>query len=372
VGGQVVWAYGEQVEYQIELQTPEGKRIDFLTRVGAFEYTKSLMGEGDFFIDLNPMFDFSVIREDLRVVFSRRPAGGSLSIDFVGLVRDWDIHQIQGGYSYRIMGPGIKWILGGRVVAAFAGSAQAEMTDSADDMMLEIIRDQMGTDASAARAYNSTYFSVQANASATSSVTKGFSYANVLDVLRDLSDYSRNDNLDLAIFYDVVPSGDGFQVRINFGQLATDKRESVIFGPEYGNLQDGRLEYRSRDEINYVYALGQGEGAARNIQVAEETSRTGKSIWARREAAVEDTSATSNTALLSKAELELIANRPIKRLSGKILSTAKTQYQRDWQMGDRVSVTYNGAQYDVIIPAVTVSVDATGKETISSQIEILE
>lgn len=370
VGGQVVLVYGEQPEYQIELQTPEGKRIDFLTRVGGFEYTKSLMGDGDFSIALNPQFDFGIIREDLRVVFSRRPAGGSLSIDFVGFVRDWDINQVQGGYAYKIMGPSAKWLLGGRVVAYPAGSAQAEMTDEADNILLEIIRDNMGADATAARAYNATYFTVQANASAGTPLAKGFSYQNVQDTIRAISEYTRQ--LTPAIYYDVVPNGDGFQVRIGVGQLGTDKSESVIFGPEYGNFQGGKLEYRSRDEVNFVYALGQGEGAARKVQTLEDTTRTGKSIWARRESAVEDTSATSNAALLSKAYQELIANRPHERVSGVIQSTSDTQYQRDWNMGDKVGLTFAGAQYVVLVPAVTVHMSGTGQETITSQIEIIE
>ena len=63
-----------QAEFQIEWLTAEGQRIDWLTNVGPFEYTKALNFEGDFSITLPPNFPFSTIAKDQRIRIQRRLA----------------------------------------------------------------------------------------------------------------------------------------------------------------------------------------------------------------------------------------------------------------------------------------------------------
>src|SRR3972149_4210095 len=136
-----------RAECQIEWLTAEGKRIDWLVGVGHFHYTKALNYEGDFSIALPPDFPFTILQKDQRIRFQRRPPGGVMATDFDGIIRDWDVKQIEGGYSVKLMGPGPGWLLSGRRVAYTAGHASAVMTDQADDMILEIVRDNLGADA---------------------------------------------------------------------------------------------------------------------------------------------------------------------------------------------------------------------------------
>lgn len=365
-------------EYQIEWLAAGGQRIDWLPSVGPFEYTKALNFEGDFSLTLPPDFPFSTVAKDQRIRFQRRPPNGALLTDFDGLVRDWESRQIEGGYRDTIMGPGMGWLLSSRRVAYYAGHASAVMTDQADDMMLEIVRDNLGADALTANGrklagnISSSYFTVQAGAGAGPNITLNFSYNNVLDMVNKISDAARQSGT--SAYWSVVPSGDGFDVRVNLGQLGQDRttgQYALTFGPEFGNFVGGKLAYKSRQEVNRVYALGQGDGANRAVQTAEDTARSGASIWAVREDAVEDASLTTTTALTNRANAAVLAGRPFYALQGEIVSTDETQYGRDWNLGDKVNVSFHGVQLTALIRAVHVVMDDNSREAVTGALELI-
>lgn len=365
-------------EFQFEWLTAEGKRIDWLANVGPFRYTKGLNFEGDFSITLPPGFPFSQIAKDQRIRIQRRPDNGALMTDFDGLIRDWDSAQVEGGYRDVIMGPGMGWLLSGRRIAYTAGHASATMTDQADDMILEVVRDNLGADALTANGRNaagnisSTYWTVQTGAGAGPSVQFSFSYDNVLDTVNKIAEAART--AGTPVYWTVAPNGDGFQFRVNIGQLGQDRttgQNALTFGPEFGNFRGGVLSYRSRDEVNRVYALGQGDGTNRNIQSSTDTARSGASIWALREDAVEAGALTASASLVDRADAGLIDGRPIYSLSGELLSTDETQYGRDWNLGDLVNVSFRGVQLTALIRAVTVGVDGNGQESVSGAFELM-
>lgn len=365
-------------EFQLEWLTAEGKRIDWLTNVGPFRYTNGLNFEGDFSVTLPPGFPFSKIEKDQRIRIQRRPPGGALMTDFDGLIRDWDVQQIDGGYRDTVMGPGMGWLLGGRRIAYYAGHTSATMTDQADDMILEIVRDNLGADATtgngreASGVITSTLWSVQTGAGAGPSVSFSFSYDNVLDTINKISEAART--AGTPVYWTVAPNGDGFEFRVNVGQLGQDRttgRNALTFGPEFGNFRGGVLQFRSRDEVNRVYALGQGDGANRNVQSSADTSRSAASAWALRESAVEASTLTTDAALIDRADAEVLSKRPVYALSGELLSTDETQYGRDWGLGDLVNISFRGAQFTALIRAVTVGVDGNGQESVSGAFELM-
>jgi hypothetical protein len=252
------------------------------------------------------------------------------------------------------------------------------MTDNADDLILEIVRDNLGADATtgngreASGVISASLFTVQTGASAGPSVSMRFSYNNVLDTVNKIAEAARR--AGTPVYWTVAALGDGFEFRVNVGQLGQDRtsgQNALTFGPEFGNFRSGKLVFRSRNEINRAFALGQGDGVNRNVQSSDDTTRSGASPWALREDAVEDGTLTTDAALIDRADAAVVAGRPFYALSGELVSTDETQYGRDWDLGDLVNVSYRAMQFTALIRAVTVSVDERGKETVSGQIELI-
>ena len=67
-----------------------------------------------------------------------------------------------------------------------------------------------------------------------------------------------------------------------------------------------------------------------------------------------------------------MAGRPLWVLEGDLVSTEDTQYQRDWNLGDLVKVSFDGFQSTALVRAVTVAVDGVGRETVTGAIEVIQ
>jgi hypothetical protein len=153
-----------------------------------------------------------------------------------------------------------------------------------------------------------------------------------------------------------------------------DSSKPVFIGSEWGNFQNGSAEFDYLEEVNYAYALGQGEGASREVANGSDTTRMGMSIWNRREGAKDarNIEYTDTAALTGEANTYLNENKPKFRFGGDIVETPAFRYKRDWDFGDRVTAIYAGIQRDAMIKKVLVSRDSDGQEIITARLEVEE
>jgi hypothetical protein len=358
--------------YQLWLLRDDGTRLKRLGNVISFSYTRVVNNVGHFAIVLPGDFDRSLLAYDRRVAIYRKPPGGAMSLVFVGLIRGRRKLTDAGGNSRRtIRGYDLNGLLRRRIVAYAAGSAQAAMTDQADDLITEVVKDNLGSDASASRQLSSTYFSVAASPGAGPSITKAFSYRNVLDVIRDVVDAARQ--AGTYLFFSIEPTSESaFQFSTRTGEWGRDRTSDVanglIFSLERGNLAKPVLDEDAADEVNVAYGLGRGEESAREVQTAEDTTRSGASIFARAEAAANAVHETTSAGVADVADGRVQKGRPVAAFSADLLSVPGSVYGKDWGFGDRITVSYDGLQFDCLVRAVTVSVDENGKETINGTV----
>ena len=263
-------------------------------------------------------------------------------------------------------------LLRARVVAATTDSANAIITaEAADDAMKRIVTNELGASASAARQISSAYFSVAANATAAPTLTKVFSYANLLDVLRDLAEASRTAGTEL--YFDLVPTGETtFQFQTFTGQRGADRtttlsRELVLSPAK--NLVEASLELDARAAASFGYGLGQGLGAARTIQTAEDTEVTGLSVFGRRELAINAGAETAAGGVTQAAQHALSQARPRYTFSCVVANAPGSIYGVDWGYGDRLTVDFDGQQFTAMVRSVVVSVAGAGAETITPVME---
>ncbi len=286
-------------------------------------------------------------------------------------------------FSFATSVPRQNNLLSRRITAYYANETETKVSGNADDLMKEIVRDNFIDNADysgtpdPARDIDDYGFSVQANNSAGSSISKAISWRNVLAVLQDFQAASKSAGTEA--FFGVMPTSDTtLQFQTWTGQPGRDRTiatgiNPIVFSLEWGNLSDPQLSDDYVNEANYIYAGGRGREDVRNIQTASDTSRMNVSRFGRHEAFTQAT-AEATTAYIQDVAKDILARRrPKKIFRGAIHNTPLTPYGglNGWHLGDKISINYSDLQFDVIIRSVSVRVEENNREIITARVETL-
>jgi hypothetical protein len=352
-------AYQNGTSWQIELARDDGTRLKIIDTIGPFQMTSVANNIGNFSLVLPADFDKTLIARDRRILFWRRPAGGSMYLEFEGLIRKITTQADESGNITRLLGgPSLEYLLSGRVVPWTAGQSTSTVTMTADNMLKHIARLNLGTSAAATRQLSSTVFSVQSYTTSAPTLTKSFGYRGALDVMREICDAARQYGTET--YFNIFPTGTvTFEFRTTINQPGSDRtgaNNGLIFGMEYGNLKNPRLTEDWMNESNYCYALDSNQ----SITTASDT-RGNASLFALRE--------TTTRGVVADARARVTASRPALSFTGELVSGPRSIYGLDWRFGDRVTITFDGRQFTALVRSVTISVTDTGLETINCLVE---
>jgi hypothetical protein len=367
--------------YEVWLCTDLGQRLALLDTAW-FEYSLVVNGVGAFTVMIaGDAIPESMLDVDRQVQFWRRPVGsGSLALDQIGFLRKWEYSTDDSGITrLKLMGPDVNDLLRRRIVAYAAGTANAAMNTTADNGLKDLFETNYLADATDAdREIQANGVTVQGNLSDGPTIEKAFSWRSVLQVMQEIALASRTagNEVFFAVIWTGIDENDvvQFQFRTWTGQPGKDRTwpdgdNPVVFGLEWGNLISPRLVVDHSDEINYVYAGGQGEGTDRLIVEVSDTTRIARSVWNRREGFKDARSEATTNGVTAMGNALLAEMRPRERFSGQIVDTEETPYGRAWHFGDRVSAVYIGRQFDEIIRTVYVSVNEGGREIIKGSLD---
>jgi hypothetical protein len=327
-------------------------------------------------------FDTSLLERDQFVYIWRHSEGQSLFFPF--FVSSWRPFTRNDQRYLKVQGVGPNAILDWRVVAYYAGAANATLTAvEADDGMKDIFDTSFltctlfGGGADDDREW-SEHLSVQGDLTAGQQITKAFAWRNVLAVMQELGEESKDRGTQVwfeVAVASVTRSDIQFEFRTSTGQPVGGRDLTslgVVFSESRGNLRNAYLEYDHSDERTYVYGLGEGEEDARNIQTASDTDRINQSYWGRKEDKINAMMQTTNAGVEGEARARLESKRPIIRAGGEAIDTSAFRLGVDWKPGDKVRASYQGQEFDAIIPVLTVSVASNGKEDIIARLEYVE
>jgi hypothetical protein len=364
--------------HEIWLDDERGNRLLLLDEAVDFSYTRSANNAGSFTLTLAGDFDRTMIQLDGLVEFWRAAEGGALRLMFLGMARRFTWSDDQDGQAtLEVSGPGINQLLSRRIVAYAAGSAQAEKTDQADDMMKAIVAENLGSSATDTdRDWSGIGLSVAADLAAGPSITKAFSRRNVLAVLKEIAEISSQNGTEL--YFDLEPGfGSDGKLTVMFtthtGQPGIDRTAEagapVYFGHAWGNLAEPRLVEDYSSELTVVYAGGQGVEEGRTVAEVEDTARSGASAWGRIEGWKDSRNETTADAVEDDAQALLNESKPTLSFSGKLLDSPQARYGIDWNWGDRVTCEYRGYQFDGLVRVVSVAVGSDGQEEINAKFE---
>lgn len=324
-----------------------------------------------------------------------------------------------------LYGRDCKDLVNRRHVIQPAGTAYTRKSDYIDDMMKAIVREQMlygtATDVDMvvdnSRAYPQDEFFVAGDLSLGPLHTKTFPERNVMDILRELQDASRqlyetNPLTNKKIYFDVMPvdlrsmiyyildevtatpildeQGEplvdessvdatadiGFRFVTYAGLYGQDRTDGLVFSIENNNIRDIEYSENYLEERNSAVVKGFGRGDSRDWVVVDNSPAIGMSRWNRVEVFVDASTEPDQTRLEDFGYPALDEHSVKKMISGTFLNvpgsddTPESLYGVQWDLGDLLPVYYVNRYFSVEVEIVYVAMDESGAETITGRSEI--
>lgn len=367
--------------YELWYCDPLGNRISYIPNASKFSYVmvSGDVGVAQFDTPLRGL-NHEANAPDRRIHIYRQPYGAAQRLEIVAFLDRFTYTHSQDGLGQFGAGASdLNVLLKRRIVAYASGNTNADYTGSSGaNQLRKGPNTNMGPSATDnARRIDSYGFSVADLLTAGGSISKQAAWKNVLDTLQDIQAVTKQNGSE--VFFGVVSTSEtSMQFQMWPGQPGADRtlatgKAPVVFSLERGNLLNPQLTYDYSNEANYIYAGGKGQEDQRNVQEASDSISIGRSPFARKEkfiSAISGVLDNSDDQVLAKAKDALEKSRARVNLTGTIISTAGTEYGRDWFHGDKVTIDYAGFQFDTIIRATSISVDGDGRETIQARVEL--
>jgi len=355
-------------EYEIRRYDTAGNVLDITSAVRKITTVRTENTVGAIDLVLPPKYQYEDFSK-CQIIEVWREKQGQLELqnETAYFLMDWEFTSSGGERLVRLMGFDANWLLATRIVAYDAGSAQAEMTDNADDIMKAVVTDNLGGDATGTRDI-STWLTIASDLSDGQSLTKAFSRRNVLRVCQELAEASTS--LGTRTYFDVVRTGIAeFTFRTYTGQRGVDHgRDSAdvrLVGEQYGNFDDITLGTYHSEEINYVYAGGQGTEGDREIVEVSDSDRINVGYPFNRVEGFADARHADTTAgVTAEGNALLRDGMPRQILTGRLNDTPGMQYGIHYGFGDIVSAEAFGYKVDCHVSSVKATYDANNGETI--------
>ncbi len=293
-----------------------------------------------------------------------RQRNGSNQIDFRGFARGGTFRTLNNGKTvYEIFVVHEMELLRRSVNAYKAGLEAASQFTSfaADTVMLQLVSNNfLNATQSIANSHprltqaTSKVLAAGAYTAFGSRVaTYGAAYKNVLSALQELAD------VDKSMFY-ITKVGSAWFFYVQPETVTTDRRATVLFDIDAGNMQDGELNQQRVGEMTVGFVTGQGEGNARTVEVRTTADRIiGTNNY---EMAIDARHLTSSSSLQAYGDGVLNATRYRPKLRFRPAQLASLNYGQHYFWGDVVTARYNGTSFVQRIMQVTVRKNAQGEQ----------
>jgi hypothetical protein len=365
--------------YEVWLSTSTGNRLALLDNFISLKYVRAQNAAGAFSVVLPPTIDRALLRSDQMIEIWRSAEGQSAQLDFLGLIRQIQTAEQNFIRTITLSGEDGNSLLGDRIVAYAANSAQAKVNGKADNAMKLAVKENMGASCTDTERDLSAYgVTIAPYTSLGPTIERRYAWDCLINVLQDFADMAYEEGTRL--YFDMVPrivsnTQLAWQFETYINQLGADRTYSsgnpTIFSSEWGNLVNPVLTDDWTSEKTCCYVGGKGEEENRKVQEVQASNLINFSPWARREFFYNAPNQTSTTSALTKiGRRQLRMNRGRALFTGQLLSTPQTRYGIEWRMGDRVTASFDGRQFDGPVSPVSITVDRKG-EKIDARLEVI-
>lgn len=319
--------------------------------------------------------------DDLPMLFSedtfidimrQSPITGDLIIDETYLVRLTQRFQEANEQRLVIGGVSLNHLIARRVVDPdddpLAAAGYSTKAGTADEVIRSFAREQMADLASTPRQFPGLTIGLTPGTALP--VGKRARYDNLLVMFQALAAQGQTDF--------VINRVSGNTMRMAIQPIGTDRTKTANypfapftqFDPDRGNLASPSLLIDRKKEQNFCYALGQGQGNTRIVaQVAGDG--IGDSPYNRIEFTqdVRQSDRSDSLYLLTGARQALTDSQFKQEFTFETIQDASgTIYQKDYFLGDRITVRWGETSVDLRVTGVEINLSSEG-ETISPSLE---
>lgn len=305
---------------------------------------------------------------DFFVEIQRRsPVSGRLVVEDTYLCRLNNSFREENDERFICGGLSLNHLLMRRLVDPDDDSGQAggysTKQGPADDIMVEYARQQCA-DLCLTAARKFPNFSVSGSLSLGTTVGRRLRHENLLDEFKSMAeqggvDFNIRRVTGNTLLLDVAPIGSNKTKSVNY-----PSSPFVLLTPKRGNLTDPDLTLDRKDEKTFVYAKSQGQGSSRKV-----LKMGGPTIYDspfnRIEFAYDgrNTEKTDPLTVLSDARSELNKYRPNTEFKYKPTGQEPgNTYEKDFDLGDKISVEWNGVEKDLRVVEVEITVSESGED----------
>lgn len=241
--------------------------------------------------------------------------------------------------------------------------------NTADEVMRSFAREQMGDlCATVERRYPN--FTVGLTPGTALPVGKRSRYDNLLEVFQALALQGQTDFVIMRV--------SGNNLRLAIQPIGTDRTKGANypflpftqFDPDRGNITNPSLTIDAKKELNFCYALGQGQGDTR-IVAKVPGDNLAESPYNRVEFTqdVRQSDRSNSLYLLTGARQALQDNQEIREFTFETVQTASGAiYRKDYDLGDKITARWGDVSIDLRVTDVEINISNSG-ETINPTFE---
>lgn len=311
------------------------------------------------------------VLDDFIEIYRTDPVNGGLILEETYLLRL--IHQFSEGDNERVAlgGYSLNHLLMRRLIdpatdALQSGGYSTKTGVYASGIMREYAVQQAGGGAGT-RAFPN--FNVPVIGDFGTSTGRRLRYEVLLEVLQNIA---LSNDCDF-----IVQRASGNVLNCNIMPIGVDRRYStnypfssfMIIDPLRGNLSNPSILYDRKNEKNFMYAQGQGQGINRKL-LQVPGAGIADSPYNRIEF-LEDVRAAEKAdalTLYTQAKASLRENEPKREFTFQLTGIEPgNAYRNDWDMGDKLTAMYGNFVLDLRVTNVEIAVSASG-ETITPKV----
>lgn len=335
------------------------------TNLYELRYTRLLndVGVVAFVVALEGSPNLTFADDNFVIVQRSNPVSGQMQIEEVFFIRSRELFSVGDDQRVTVGGVSLNNLLQRRVIDPvddpLAAGGYVTRAGAADTVMADFARYQGGQDSSVARRFPS--YTVLTPSGAGQQVGTRTRYEQLFDILVELGIKGLMD-------FEVSLISGTTSTQLSVRQIGVDRTQTTNEGvfpfvrldPLRGNLQNVKLRIDRRDEGNFVYVQGQGQGADR-VLYTQAGDGVNDTPYNRIEFTADQRQIEKGESLVTPAGAKLRdRQREIEFTYEPVIGAAGAVYRLDFDLGDYITVAWLDYQEDVRIIGVEIQLSMTG------------